>query len=133
MLVLGLLPFVLLFVFAPFAFKIFLGPEWEQAGIITRILTGMFFFKFVFMGLSGVVIQVSERYEFEIIWQSSLLILGTASLYFGKYFYNDVYYSLGFYSITCTLLYIIAFIIAYKYSKDISKLTKKRMDSIINN
>jgi len=113
----GIIPFILLFIFAPLFFELFLGEQWIQAGIITRILTCMFFVKFIFIGLSGVVIQVSERYEYEIIWQSLFLILSSLAFIIGHFVFDNIYYSLGLYSMAAIIMYFLDFFIAYKVSK----------------
>jgi O-antigen/teichoic acid export membrane protein len=112
----GILPFTVLIFMAPFIFKIFLGMEWEFAGVMVQVLTLMTFINFVVMGLSGVVIQVSEFFKFELYWQISFSILSILGFIIGHYFFEDVLYALAFYSLGCILMYFFSFVIAYKYS-----------------
>ena len=116
LLVIGIVPFIILGIFAPIIFSVFLGNEWEFAGVIVRVLVLMSFFNFVIMGLSAVVIQIAEFFKFELYWQISFFILSIGGFFIGHYIFNDILYSLFFYSVGCIIMYFVSFAIAYKYS-----------------
>lgn len=110
---LSFLPFLLLFLGAPYLFQIYLGEKWLTAGTFVQILTVKYFFAFIFDGLSSVVNQVTETFQFEIYWQISLLLLSVVLMSLGHFWKESVLYALFFYTIGCTLMYLVNFWIAY--------------------
>ena len=110
---LSFLPFLLLFLGAPLLFRIYLGEKWLTAGVFVQILTVKYFFAFIFDGLSSVVNQVTETFQFEIYWQASFLVLSVALMALGHYWKESVEYALFFYTLGCTLMYLVNFRIAY--------------------
>lgn len=116
MCLLSFLPFLLLFLGAPLLFRIYLGEEWLTAGVFVRILTVKYFFAFIFDGLSSVVNQVTETFQFEIYWQLAFLLLSVALMALGHFWKESVLYALLFYSIGCTLMYLVNFWIAYTHA-----------------
>jgi O-antigen/teichoic acid export membrane protein len=112
----GIIPFVVLSITAPFLFKTIFGEKWIESGIFVQLLCLMFFCQFVFSALSSVVIQVSQKLEVDVFWQIALLLSTSSAIFCGYYFFNNVYYSLGFFSIAYSLMYIISFVLAYKFS-----------------
>jgi len=116
--IIGIIPFIMLYIFAPQLFQTFLGSQWVEAGKIVRILTLMFYVKFVLSGLSGVVIQVAEKYQYEILYQVLFLILSSGGFIIGHLIFNNLYYALAFYSIAAILMYFLSFLLAYKVSKE---------------
>lgn len=113
MCLLSFIPFLLLFLGAPYLFRFYLGDKWLMGGVFIQILTVKYFFAFIFDGLSSVVNQVTETFQFEIYWQLGFLLLSGALMALGHYWKGSVMYALLLYSLGCTLMYLINFWIAY--------------------
>ncbi len=111
---LGVLPFVLLGVFAPFIFTWVFGPEWRMSGIYAQIIIGWSFLGFVnppstaslyILGLQ----RVSLKYE------SLMIIFRILSIFIGYILFKD--------DIACVILYASVgvffnlFLISYIYKK----------------
>lgn len=116
MCLLSFLPFLLLLIGAPYLFRFYLGDKWLMAGVFVQILTMKYFFAFIFDGLSSVVNQVTETFQYEIYWQVSFLLLSVGMLALGHFWKESVLYALFFYSIGCTVMYLINFRIAYLHA-----------------
>lgn len=116
MCLLSFAPFLLLLAGAPYLFRFYLGEKWLMAGVFVQILTVKYFFAFIFDGLSSVVNQVTETFQYEIYWQISFLLLSVGMLALGHFWKESVLYALFFYSIGCTIMYLINFRIAYVHA-----------------
>ena len=112
----SIVPFILLFIFAPMIVPIIFGAEWVEAGVYIRALTLMYFFKFTVSPLSYVVV-IAERQKLNLFLQIILLILTAGSIYYGIY-KNNPLSSVIFYSISYSLVYLVFLFISYKLSKN---------------
>ncbi len=81
----GFVPCVFLFAFAPQLFRIVLGPKWEAAGQIARILTPMLFLRLICSPLSTTFYVVdAQREDFVlsiVTYTLTLGLVGTAVFY----------------------------------------------------
>lgn len=110
--VLGFLPFFAIFLFVPLLIPSVFGPEWEPVGNYVRILTIMYFAKFVVTPVSYVN-YIIGRQNYYMFFQS--LKFGSILLSFGLGFYmGNVYVALISWSAFLSLAYFIIFIISYK-------------------
>jgi O-antigen/teichoic acid export membrane protein len=78
----SIVPFIILFISAPFLFSIVFGQEWYAAGQYTRILCAAYYINFISMSTSGLFIIV-EKQKLEMIWQNIFLILTVVALIAG--------------------------------------------------
>ncbi len=110
----SIVPFVLLFIFAPVLVPIIFGPEWAPAGDYIRILTLLFFLRFIVSPLSTVLF-ITGKQVYKLIWEffavSSIII----SFWVG-FVYYDEYIALGIYSFSLSFLYIILLLISYNFA-----------------
>jgi O-antigen/teichoic acid export membrane protein len=113
----GIVPFTILFFIAPPLFSILFGDEWKLAGEFAQIMTFMFFIRFVFMSVSGTIIIVSEKLEYDIIWQAGYLFAVFLSIYLGNYFFGDIKKVLLIMTLVSSVFYLISFFMAYKFSE----------------
>jgi O-antigen/teichoic acid export membrane protein len=111
----SILPFVAFFFAAPTLFSWIFGENWLVAGEYARIMSVMFFFRFISSPLSF-VIYIAEKQQYDLIWQFTLLISTAASMYAGVY-YNDVKVSLICFSWAYSILYLVYLVISYRFSK----------------
>jgi O-antigen/teichoic acid export membrane protein len=82
LLCISIIPFFILFLFAPFLFSLVFGEEWYVAGEYARILCPMFCVSFLMMPTSGMFI-IAEKQKWEFIWQIFYLIVTIISLIIG--------------------------------------------------
>jgi O-antigen/teichoic acid export membrane protein len=115
--IIGIVPFVILFFIAPSLFSFLFGNEWKLAGEFAQIMTFMFFIRFVFMSVSGTIIIVSEKLEYDILWQVGYLVSTFLSIYLGNYFFKDIRKVLILMALVSSLFYFISFLMAYRFSE----------------
>jgi len=94
----GIIPFILLAVFAPFIFKIVFNTEYESSGQITRILIPWLFLMFLNSPLTFIITILNKQKKM-IVYDVFLLISRFVALLLGYYFFNNVLVSVIFYSI----------------------------------
>jgi O-antigen/teichoic acid export membrane protein len=111
----SILPFVLLFVVSPGLFAFFFGETWRISGEFARIMTVLFFLRFTASPL-GYVLYIAGKQNLDLIWQIVLFILTTSSIILGYYF-GKVEYSIAFFTISYSLMYILYLFMSYKFAK----------------
>ena len=116
LLLISIIPFLLIFIFAPLAVPIIFGAEWEPAGIYIRALTLMYFFKFTVSPLSYVII-IAEKQKLNLILQSLLLVLTIISIGYGIYIGKPLV-SIILYSLSYSIIYLLFFLISLKFAKN---------------
>lgn len=77
------IPFLVFFFIAPDVFSFAFGENWEVAGSYAQILTPMFFFRFISMPLSSIIIFANKT-KIDIYWQIIFLICGVCSYFFSS-------------------------------------------------
>lgn len=112
---LGIIPFLLIFILAPLAIPFFLGIEWLVVGDFIRIFCIMFFAKFIVIPVSHVVYIVG-RQHLNILFQGMRFSIVIFSLMIG-YFKEDIGLSLIVWSLLTTLCYSIIYIISLESTK----------------
>jgi len=113
---LSIIPFSLLAIYSPEIFAFVFGEKWRIAGEYTRIMTIMFFFKFI-VGPLSYMYYIAEKQKEDLYLHVYILTSGFISIYLGYEFFSDVYYSLLFYSINWVLIYIYTGIRSYIFAK----------------
>lgn len=112
---LSIIPFLLLFIFAKDIFIFAFGEEWGIAGEYAKILTPMFFMRFLTSPLSA-MFTIAEAQKLDLIWQIILFILIVLVLSIG-FFLKSVEISLiGFSSV-----YVLMFILNLYWSFNLAK------------
>jgi len=108
------IPLAIFFLFGPPLFVIVFGPEWREAGLFARLLSAMFFFRFVASPLSY-VLYLAEKQNYDLVWQIGLFSLTVASFGGGALLHNP---RLGvvFYSASYSLMYIVYLFMSYHFS-----------------
>ncbi len=112
----SIVPFVLIFIFAPTIVPIIFGTEWVEAGVYIRALTLMYFFKFTVSPLSYVIV-IAEKQKLNLLLQTTLLVLTASSLYYGIS-QNNPLTAVILFSISYSAVYILFLFISYKLSKN---------------
>lgn len=111
---LGIIPFTILGIFAPEIFAFVFGEKWKIAGEFTQIMTPMFFLNFIVNPLSYTFF-IAQKQKLNLIGQIILLILTIISIYVGVQF-NDKYFTVISFAISYSFVYIFYLAISFKFS-----------------
>jgi O-antigen/teichoic acid export membrane protein len=112
---LSIVPFLLLAIFAPDLFEFVFGENWRQAGVYTRPLSILFFFKFISSPLSYmyyIANALNEDMKIH-VW---ILLSCFASLYFSYHYFGGIVPALYVYAINYSLVYIYYIVRGYQLS-----------------
>lgn len=116
LLILSILPFSVLLLFSPFIFSFVFGKEWEIAGKYVQILIPMYFIKFITIPF-GSMFVIAGKQKLDLYWQIYLIITVSISILVGYYLFQNIYATLGLFSMAYSLAYIINGIMTFKFSK----------------
>jgi O-antigen/teichoic acid export membrane protein len=111
----SIIPFLLLFLFAPTIVPFILGDQWIAAGGYIRILSLMFMFRFIASPLSS-TLYINGKQVYLLFWQIGLLIFTLASFYIGRSL-GDEKIALILFSASYSFMYAILVILGYKFTK----------------
>lgn len=114
--VVSIVPFLLLALYSPDVFAFVFGEQWRIAGEYTRIMTIMFFFKFIVSPLSYMY-YIAEKQKEDLYLNIYIIISSFLAIYLGYLIFNDVYFSILFFSINWIFIYIYTGIRSYIFSK----------------
>jgi len=118
LLLIAIIPFLLLFIFAPAIFGFVFGKEWEVSGDIVRILVPFYFIYFIGAPLN-VMFAIAEKQKLELYWQSIFFIMSVASIVISSYFTNDIYLVLSSFSAANTFVFLYGIFLTNKIAKGI--------------
>lgn len=110
---LGCVPALVIFAFAPDLCAWVFGEPWREAGEFARILAPLYFLNFVASPLSYVFF-VAGKQKVELLWQIALFIT-TISIFIAPIPLREV---LLHYTIAYSILYIIYLHLSYRFSKN---------------
>ncbi|MCD4811910.1 oligosaccharide flippase family protein [bacterium] len=117
----SIIPFILIFVFAPMLVPIVFGAEWVTAGIYIRALSLMYLFKFTVSPLTYVII-VAEKQNLNLLLMILLFACTTFAVWLGIE-RGDAMLAVGAYSIAYSSIYLLFLLISYKLSKNNEKFS----------
>ncbi len=112
---LGIVPFTILGIFAPEIFAFVFGEDWRVAGEFAQIMTPMFFLNFIVNPLSYTFF-IAQKQKLNLIGQFILLILTMISIYIGLQF-NDYKIFISIFSISLSIYYVWYLWLSYYFSK----------------
>ena len=113
---LAVVPFILLYLLAPWAFGFFFGEQWTTSGIYARLLIPMFFTRFFSTSVNcGLV--VCKKQKANIILHGLLLILSALIFYIAKRFSLPIDAFLLLISLSYSVINTIKYLVVFKYSK----------------
>ena len=110
LLLLSVVPFTILFIFSQEIFIFVFGEQWAMAGEYAKILTPMFFMRFITSPLSA-MFMIAEVQKIDLIWQIMLFISVLCAFFIGYYFQSLQITILGF-----SIAYVIMFILNLYWS-----------------
>lgn len=118
----ALIPFIVLFITAPYFFEFVFGSEWYVAGIYTRYLCVMYMIIFINTPTCWMTV-IAEKQHLMLIWQVFYVVLTVIPLYVGVML-SDIKITLLLFCIGRSIAYLIQFFISYKLAKGDSKIIK---------
>jgi O-antigen/teichoic acid export membrane protein len=110
---LGSVPALFIFIFAPELCAWVFGNPWREAGEFARILAPLYFLNFVISPLSYVFL-VAGKQKVELMWQVALFIT-TITVFLAPLSLRKVLLN---YTIAYSILYVIYLLLSYKFSKN---------------
>ena len=114
LLIMASIPFLVFFFIAPKLFAFIYGEEWRIAGEYARILTPMFFLKFITSPISQVAV-IAQRQKIDLWWQLALFSLVIITFIIGNIVKNSTHTIIMFSGIY-SLMYLISGYINFKIS-----------------
>ncbi len=112
---LGLIPFTILGIFAPELFSFVFGENWKVAGEFAQIMTPMLFLKFIINPLSY-TFYIVQKQQMNFLGQIFLLLATIMALYFGIQSNNE-HTILLYYTIVVSIYQLLYLYLSYSYSK----------------
>ena len=112
----SIIPFTILIFAGPWIFKTVFGTNWETAGIFSRIMAPLFFFKFIVSPLTY-VFMIAGRQKEDLFGHIAMVILIIAAFMIAGAFSDNFYHGLMAYAGAYSLVYIYYFIRSYRFSK----------------
>tara|TARA_R110002073_G_scaffold322276_2_gene498823 strand:+ start:5489 stop:6778 length:1290 start_codon:yes stop_codon:yes gene_type:complete len=109
----SIIPFIILFITAPFLFSFIFGSEWYEAGVYGRYLCVMYFISFISMPTSWVFV-IAEKQKLDFLWQVIFFVCTAIPILIGVYVHD-----------------ISAFIISLSAGRSIAYLVQLRMTYIL--
>ena len=110
----GIIPFIIVGIFAQQLFSIFLGPEWITSGIYAQIIIAWSFLGFI-NPPSTMTIYIMGLQKFSLKYESILVVFRILSIYLTFLVFNNAYISVGVYAAVGFIFNTI--LISYCYTK----------------
>ena len=98
----AVIPSIIIFLVAPYLFSFLFGSDWKVAGTFTQFLIPWLFIGFLNRPLTYLITILNKQRQI-LIYETLLLIFRFLSVYLGYYFFNNVKYSVLFFSLTGVL------------------------------
>lgn len=112
----GIVPFLIIFIVAPYVVPFLFGNEWTPVGDYIRIFSTMYFTSFVVNPVAYVVYIINKQ-KYAILFQSLKFSNIVIAFVIGAYYHN-LTYGLLLWSILITITNIAIFFISYKLAID---------------
>lgn len=120
----GLLPLITLLLFGPSLFSLVFGSKWYEAGVYSRILSFVVFFRLIFIPISR-IFAVMEKQKEALYLDSLRLVLVVSTFMISKLLSLDSYWTIGIYTASMSTVYLTTYLLAQKIIDDeIRKLHK---------
>lgn len=123
MILLGIIPTVIIMIFAPKLFSIIFGDEWYNAGIYGQLIVISVFARFIFMPISRVY-EVYERQKEALVLDAIRIILVVLTFVISKLCTINSYGTVFIYSLAMSFIYMNTYIMSQKIlNSEIKKIS----------
>lgn len=112
----GLVPFLLLFIFAPYFITPLLGDGWSEVGNMLRVFSILYFIKFIVRPVYP-VLYIVRKQDYNAIFQGLHLLSVIIGFVVGI-LTGDLYLCLILWSVLASLSYLIILYFSYKFAKN---------------
>ncbi|MDE5600408.1 MAG: oligosaccharide flippase family protein, partial [Oscillospiraceae bacterium] len=110
---LAIIPVIIILALGDILFKIYLGPDWNMAGNIVRILSIQAFFLFLSICLQGIPISINKQ-KYAMLFCVAQIFAIISSLTIGTYLFNNIYIGLIIFVASFSLINIVYFSLLFK-------------------
>lgn len=117
---LSIIPFLVLFFFAPELFSYIFGQEWHVSGEFAKVLCLMYLLSFISMPTSWIFV-IAEKQKLDLLWQILFLFFTAISLFIG-YLLNDIYFALWSFCFGRCITYLIQIAMTYHLAKGVKSI-----------
>jgi O-antigen/teichoic acid export membrane protein len=117
LLIIGLLPLLVLLLYAPFLFTFIFGESWTEAGNFARILSVLVFSDFIFSPVSR-VFEILEKQVQMLFLNIIRVIFSIIAFGIAIIFYSSQYFTVLMYTVVMSLTYFLTYLMAQKYMKN---------------
>lgn len=115
LIMISILPFIMLFLFAPFLFGFVFGEDWKIAGEYVQILAPMFFMQFISSPLSSMY-HITQRQDKDLLFQTQFFFF-TLLVFMLSYIFDwNIYLTLSVLSGYYSIVYALNVFITYRFS-----------------
>lgn len=119
----SIVPFILLYVFAPSIISFIFGSQWKTAGDYLQIMTLMCFLQFTSSPLSAMFI-IAEKQSMDLVIQISLVVLTSAAIWFGHFTHGSPGAAILLFSLVYCFKYVIEFSFSRRFSQGPKNIPK---------
>ena len=116
----GIVPYIFIFFFAPDIFSFVFGKEWRIAGEYTSYLVPWFFVMFLNSPVSSLILILKKQKAY-FMFEIALFAFRGLSLFAGYYFFKQAKYSIILYGAVGLLFNLLLLFILLRISKNASK------------
>lgn len=116
----GIIPYLFVFIFAQDLFGFVFGEEWRVAGEYTSYLIPWFFIMFLNSPISSLVLILNKQKTY-LIFEILLFVFRGLSIFIGYYYYKEAKISIILYGAVGLVFNFVLLFILLKISKDASK------------
>jgi len=116
MFLLGIVPFLLLFIFSPMIIPPLLGEGWSEVGDFIRIFSVMYFIKFIVRPVYS-VLYIVRKQDYNAIFQGIHLLSIIVAFVIG-FVTKDLYLCLVSWSVLSSISYVIILFFSYRFAKN---------------
>lgn len=113
--VFSIVPFFLIFLFAPSLVPFIFGEIWNPVGQYLRIMLPLFFVTFSIVPVSS-ILYITGKQGHKLVWDILTFVLIVVSFYIGFKFFNQ-YVTIVIYTFVLSVMYIVLFFMSYKFTE----------------
>lgn len=110
---LAIIPVIIILALGDVLFKLYLGPDWDIAGNIVRILSIQAFFLFLSICLQGIPISINKQ-KYAMLFCAAQIFVIISSLTISTYLFNNIYIGLIIFVASFSLINILYFSLLFK-------------------
>lgn len=112
----SVIPFFVVYSLIDDFFLYFFGEQYALSIVYGRVMLIMLYFNFCLSPISGAVMHVTRKLAIDLFWQIGLVLGVLLAIFAGYYLKEDIYYSVVYYVAVFCLMYLLNWLLAYKFA-----------------